>query len=163
MATTKPMPQGPRTLTPSLVLRDCAKAIEFYKKALGAQELRRMTSPDGKQIWHAELRIGDSVFYLNDEMPGMGAAAPSAEHPAPTTFWLRADDCDAAHRRATQAGARSTMEPADMFWGDRCAGITDPFGYSWSFATHVKDMTDEEMQRAGAEFARRWEQQHQGM
>ncbi|ACG75230.1 Glyoxalase/bleomycin resistance protein/dioxygenase [Anaeromyxobacter sp. K] len=161
MATTKPIPQGAHTLTPNLVLRDCAKAIEFYKKALGAQELMRMPSPDGKLIWHAELKIGDSTFYLNDEMPGMSTAAPSPEHPAPTTFWLWTEDADAAYRKATQAGATSRMEPADMFWGDRCAGVADPFGYSWSFATHVKDLSDDEVRRAGAEFARQWEQQHQ--
>lgn len=159
MAGTKPIPQGAHTLTPNLVLRDCAKAIEFYKKALGAQEVMRMPSPDGKTIWHAELKIGDSTFYLNDEMPGMSAPAPSASHPAPTTMWLWVEDCDAAHRRATQAGGTSKMEPADMFWGDRCAGIADPFGYTWSFATHVKDMTEEEMRRAGEQFAREFEQQ----
>jgi uncharacterized glyoxalase superfamily protein PhnB len=154
MARVNPIPQGMHTLTPNLVLRDCASAIEFYKKALGAQEISRMPAPDGKSIWHAELRIGDSVFFLNDEMPGMGRTAPTASSPLPVTMWLYVPDCDAAYKRATGAGAKSTMEPADMFWGDRCGSVADPFGYLWSFATHQKDMTESEMRRAGEEFAR---------
>jgi PhnB protein len=154
MATVKPIPEGMHTLTPNLVLRGAEKAIEFYKRALGAQEVARMPAPDGKSIWHAELRIGDSMFFLNDEMPGMGAAAPSADAPVPVTMWLYVPDTDAAFKRAVDAGAKPTMEPADMFWGDRCAGVADPFGYVWSFATHQKDLTAEEMRRAGEEFAR---------
>ena len=154
MAAANPVPRGMHTLTPSLVVRECAKAIDFYKRALGAEEVMRMPAPDGKGIWHAELRIGDSVFFLNDEMPGMSRPPPTAKEPAPVTMWLYVNDADAAHRRAVGAGARSTMEPADMFWGDRCAGVADPYGYQWSFATHQKDMTHEEMRKAGEEFAR---------
>jgi uncharacterized glyoxalase superfamily protein PhnB len=153
-SSTKPIPEGMHTLTPNLVVRDCAKAIEFYERALGAQEVARQPAPDGKSIWHAELKIGDSVFFMNDEMPGMGAPAPTKEAPVPVTMWLYVPDTDAAFRRAVEAGAKATMEPADMFWGDRCAGVADPFGYQWSFATHVKDLTQEEMRRAGEEFAR---------
>jgi PhnB protein len=149
------------TLTPNLVMRDCAKAIEFYKKALGALERSRMSAPDGKSIWHAELRIGDSMFFMNDEMPGMGRPAPTASSPVPVTMWLYVPDADAAFRRAVDAGAKSTMEPADMFWGDRCAAVADPFGYLWSFATHQKDMTDEELITAGEEFARSMQGQEQ--
>jgi uncharacterized glyoxalase superfamily protein PhnB len=147
-------PRRRNTLTPNLVLRDCAKAIEFYKRALGAQEVMRMPAPDGKSVWHAELRFGDSVIYMSDEMPGMSPPAPSATSRLPVTFWLQSDDCDAAYDKALAAGGTSTMEPADMFWGDRCAGIADPFGYTWSFAEHQKDLTAEEMKRAGEEFAR---------
>jgi PhnB protein len=154
MAQTNPIPQGMHTVTPNLVIRNCTQAIEFYKRALGAQEVSRFPAPDGKSIWHAELRVGDSVVFMNDEMPGMTNTAPSAERPAPVTMWLYVKDCDAAYRRAVDAGATSKMEPADMFWGDRTASIVDPYGYSWSFATHVKDMTQEEMRRAGEEFAR---------
>ncbi len=149
-----PIPQGAHTLTPNLVLRECAKAIEFYKRALGAQEVLRMPSPDGKAIWHAHLRIGDSSVYLNDENPPMSRPAPTAQAPAPVTLWLWVPDADAAYRKALDAGARSTMEPADMFWGDRCAGVADPYGYQWSFATHKKDLTPEEMRKAGEAFAR---------
>jgi uncharacterized glyoxalase superfamily protein PhnB len=154
MAGAKQIPEGMHTLTPNLVVRGAAQAIDFYKQALGAQEIVRHPAPDGKSIWHAELRIGDSTFFLNDEIPGMGRSAPTADAPVPVTMWLNVPDCDAAFKRATGAGAKSTMEPADMFWGDRCASVADPFGYLWSFATHQKDLTVEEMRRAGEEFAR---------
>jgi uncharacterized glyoxalase superfamily protein PhnB len=98
---------------------------------------------------------------MNDEMPGMGQAAPTADRPVPVTMWLYVPDCDAAFNRAVKAGARETMAPADMFWGDRCSGVADPFGYLWSFATHQKDMTEQEMKRAGEEFARKMQQQVQ--
>jgi PhnB protein len=154
MPSVNPIPQGMHTVTPNLVIRNCAKAIEFYKRALGAQEISRFPAPDGKSIWHAELRIGDSVVFMNDEMPGMGQPAPTAESPVPVTMWLYVPDCDKAFARAVKEGAKSTMQPADMFWGDRCAGVADPFGYLWSFATHQKDLTEEEMRRAGEEFAK---------
>ena len=162
MARVNPIPPGRHTLTPNLVLRDCARAIEFYKRAFGAVEVTRMPAPDGKSVWHAELRIGDSVFFLNDEMPGMSREAPNAAHPSPMTLWLSVEDCDAAHKRALGAGATSTMPPTDMFWGDRCGSVADPFGYLWAFTTHQKDMTDAEMRRAGEEFARSMAQR-QGM
>lgn len=162
MASVNPIPQGFHTLTPNLVLRDCAKAIEFYKKALGAQEISRMPSPDGKSIWHAELKIGDSIFMMADEMPGMSRPAPTRDNPVPVTLWLYVPDADAAYKRAIDAGAKSLAAPTDMFWGDRCAGVADPFGYQWSFATHKKDLSQEEMRRAGEEFARQQQQQHQG-
>lgn len=161
MAGVRPIPQGMHTVTPNLVVRDCAKAIEFYKRALGAQEVARMMAPDGKSVWHAELRVGDSVIFMNDEMPGMGAAAPTADARVPVTMWLYVQDADAAYERAVGAGAKSTMPPSDMFWGDRCAGVSDPYGYSWSFATHQKDLSAEEMRRAGEAWARSSEaQQH---
>lgn len=153
----KPIPEGMHTLTPNLVIRDCAKAIAFYEKALGAQEVSRM-SPDGKIIWHAELRIGDSMVFLNDEIPGMSQAAPTAANPVPVTMWLYVPDTDAAFQRAVDAGAKVIAKPEDMFWGDRCAGVADPFGYRWSFATHQKDMTEEEIKRAGEAFARSMQQ-----
>lgn len=154
MAQVHPIPQGAHTVTPNLVVRGAAQAIEFYERAFGAQEVMRMPAPDGKSIWHAQLKVGDSTLYLNDEMPGMGRPAPDASAPAPVTIWLWVPDCDAAFRRAVEAGGKPTMEPADMFWGDRCAGVADPFGYLWSFATHQKDMSEAEMKRAGEEFAR---------
>ena len=162
MASVKPIPEGVHTLTPNLTLRDCAKAIEFYKRALGATEVTRMMAPDGKSVWHAELRIGDSLFYLNDEMPGMSRPAPSASAPVPVTMWLYVPDTDGAFKRAVDAGAKAIAQPTDMFWGDRCAGVSDPYGYLWSFATHVKDLTEEEMRRAGEEFARQQQQKQPG-
>jgi PhnB protein len=163
MAAVAPVPQGMHTLTPNLVLRDCAKAIDFYKTALGAKEMSRMPAPDGKSIWHAELRVGDSTVFMNDEMPGMGRLAPSPSSPVPVTMWLYVPDCDAAFERAVSAGAKATMQPADMFWGDRVASVADPFGYLWSFATHQKDMSDAEMRRAGEEFARTMASKMPGM
>ncbi|HET6438616.1 MAG TPA: VOC family protein [Anaeromyxobacter sp.] len=149
-----PIPEGAHTLTPNLILRDCFRAIEFYKQALGAVEMARMMSPDGRSVWHAELRVGNSTVYVNDEMPGMTAPAPSARQPVPVTMWLWVPDCDAAFQRAVGAGAKPTMPPADMFWGDRCARVDDGFGYAWSFSTRQKEITVEEMRRAGEEFAR---------
>jgi PhnB protein len=154
-----PVPQARPTIIPNLVVREGAKAIEFYVRALGAREVMRMPAPDGRAIWHAELQIGDSVFYLNDEMPGMGAPVPTAERPAPVTLWVAAKDCDVAFQRAVDAGAKATMPPQDMFWGDRVSRVADPFGYVWSFATHQKDLTPEEMRKAGEEFARQMAQQ----
>jgi len=159
MAGVNPIPKGLHTVTPNLVIRDCSKAIEFYKRAFGAQEVARFPSPDGKSIWHAELKIGDSVVFVCDEMPG-GQRAPAGSEPLPVTMWLYVTDSDASFRRALDAGARSTMQPDDMFWGDRCAGVADPFGYQWSFATHQKDLTAEEMRRAGESFAQSMQQGH---
>lgn len=159
MAAVNPIPQGMHTVTPSLVLRDCAKAIEFYRRGLDAQEVSRFGAPDGKSIWHAELRIGDSIIFVSDEMPGMGRSAPTVDAPVPVTMWLYVPDCDAAFRRAVGAGAKPTMQPSDMFWGDRLASVADAYGYHWSFATHQKDLTAEEMRRAGEEFARSMAQQ----
>jgi uncharacterized glyoxalase superfamily protein PhnB len=155
MAKVHPIPPGRHTLTPNLTLSDCAKAIDFYKQALGAEVIMNMPAPDGRSVWHAELRVGDSVFFCNDEMPGMGARAPSHEKPAPVGMWLAVGDCDAAFQRAVDAGARASMPPADMFWGDRTATVLDPFGYAWTFATHVRDMSMDEMEKAGREFARK--------
>jgi uncharacterized glyoxalase superfamily protein PhnB len=154
MASANPIPKGMHTVTPSLVIRDCAKAIEFYKKALGAQEVSRMMAPDGKSVWHAELKIGDSSVFMNDEMPGMSPSPPTGSSRVPVTMWLYVPDCDAAFDRAVKAGARVMEAPTDMFWGDRCAGVADPFGYTWSFATRQRELTTEEMRKAGEEFAR---------
>jgi uncharacterized glyoxalase superfamily protein PhnB len=158
MAKVEPVPQGMHTVTPNLTLKDCNRALDFYKKALGAEERMRMPTPDGKGVWHAELKVGDSIFFLNDEMPGMGAHAPSPDHPSPVAMWLYVSDCDAAFNRAVGAGARSQMAPSDMFWGDRTGTVTDPYGYTWTFATHVKDVSQEDARKAGEEFARKMAQ-----
>ncbi len=154
MAGVNPIPQGMHTVTPNLTLRDCAKAIDFYKRAFGAQEVSRMMAPDGRSVWHAELRIGDSMVFMSDEMPGMSRPAPSADAPVPVTLWLYVPDTDQAWKRACDAGARSVGAPTDMFWGDRCAGCADPFGYVWTFATRQKELSADDMRRAGEKFAR---------
>ena len=154
MSGVKPVPQGLHTVTPNLVLRNCAEAIEFYRRGLGAEEVSRFPAPDGKSIWHAELRLGDCILYVNDEMPGGGPPAPTPRSPAPVGLWVYGPDCDAAFRRAIAAGATATLEPTDMFWGDRLACVADPYGYLWSFATRQKDLTPEEMRAGAEEFAR---------
>jgi uncharacterized glyoxalase superfamily protein PhnB len=151
----KPIPEGMHTMTPSLVIAGCAKAIDFYKRAFGAEELDRFPAPDGKAIWHASLKIGDSVVFMADEMPGMSAPAPGPGRPSPVRMWLYVPDCDAAFKRAVDGGAKAKRPPEDMFWGDRTGAVADPFGYEWEFATRVKTMTKEEMRRAGEEFARK--------
>jgi PhnB protein len=146
----KPIPDGYHSITPSLTCRDAAAAIEFYKKAFGAKEIHRMPSPDGK-ISHAELKIGDSTIMVNDEFPGMAMAPPTSGIPSNYLF-LYVTDVDATFKRSVEAGAKSTMPVQDMFWGDRYGKITDPAGHHWGIATHVEDVTPEEMQRRGAEF-----------
>jgi PhnB protein len=162
MAAVNPIPKGLHTLTPNLVFRGCAEAIEFYKRALGAEELARALSPDGRSVWHAQLRVGDSNIFVNDMIEGTSVPAPTAANPAPVVMWLYVPDVDAAYRKAVAAGGKSTMEPADMFWGDRCAGVADPYGYLWSFATRKKEPTPEEMKRASEDFARSMSRQKKG-
>ena len=162
MAKVDPIPKGMHTVTPNLTLKDCSRALEFYKKALGAQEQMRMPSADGRTVMHAELKVGDSTFFLNDEMPGAGAHAPSPDHPSPVALWLYVPDCDAAYRQAVGAGAKAAMPPSDMFWGDRMGSVADPYGYTWTFATHTKDVSEADMKKGGEEFARRMAEQQRG-
>lgn len=144
---TNPVPEGMHTVTPHLVCAGAAEAIEFYKKAFGAEELNRLPGPDGK-LMHAAIRIGDSTVMLVDENPEWGSISPVTLKGSPVTLHLYVADVDAAWERALAAGAIGTMAPADMFWGDRFAALSDPFGHSWSLATHVRDVTDEEMMQA---------------
>jgi PhnB protein len=151
-------------LLPQLTVRDATAAIEFYKTALGAQELVRHNAPDGKSVWHAELRIGDTVVAINDEMQGgpslVTAAGPN--HKATSSFMLYVPDCDALFNRALQAGGQPAMPLMDMFWGDRMGVVADPFGQVWMVATRKKEMTFEEQTKAGEEFARQMAQQQGG-
>jgi uncharacterized glyoxalase superfamily protein PhnB len=143
----KPIPDGYRTITPHLIVKDGAKAIDFYKKAFGAEERGRMAGPDGR-LMHAELKIGDSIVMLADEYPEMGGKSPATLSGTPVTLHLYVTDADAAFKKAVAAGAKATMPIADMFWGDRYGRVTDPFGHEWSIATHMKDMTADEMAKA---------------
>ena len=145
-AKANPIPEGMHTLTPHLVCDNAAKAIEFYKKAFGAEEGGRMPGEDGK-IMHAMMRIGDSAFMLADEFPDWGSLGPNALKGTPVTLHLYVKDVDAAFARAVDAGAVVKMPLADMFWGDRYGIVTDPCGHHWSLATHIKDVSPEEMQR----------------
>ena len=135
------------SLTPYLAVRGAPLAIEFYKKAFGAEELFRMAAPDGA-VMHAELRIGDSVVMLGEESPEMGAPSPATLGGSPAGLLFYVEHCDQAFARALQAGATAVQPPADMFWGDRYGTVKDPFGHRWSIATHVKEVPPEEMARA---------------
>jgi len=147
----KPIPEGFHTITPSLIVSDAAKAIEFYKQALGAEVLGVHTTPDGSKVSHSELKIGNSIIFVNDEFPEMGACAPTAAAAPSITFNLYVEDADASFAQAVDAGATSVMPVSEMFWGDRWGIATDPYGYKWAFCTHVKDVTPEELERASKE------------
>ena len=141
------IPTGFHTLTPHLTVRDADKALEFYKNALGAEILNAARMPDGK-IMHAALRIGDSMLMLNEEMPEYGALSPLSLGGTGVTIHIYTDNVDEAFNRAVSAGARVKMPLMDQFWGDRYGLVEDPFGHKWSLATHVKELSPEEMQRA---------------
>ena len=149
MAPSKPIPDGYTTVTPSLVLKDCSKAIDFYKRALGAQELMRMPGPDGK-IMHAEIKVGNSQIMMNDEI--MGAKSAETLGGSPVNFYLYVEDADSWHKKALAAGCKEILPVSDMFWGDRMGAVSDPYGYKWNFSTHVKDMTPEEMKQGQDEW-----------
>ena len=149
------VPKGHHTVTPSLTLDNAAQAIEWYKKALGAEEITRAVGPDGK-IMHAEIRIGDSLIMLMDAM--MGGKGPKAFGGSPASLWVYVDDCDALFKRAVAAGGKVTPNGAmtDQFWGDRSGTFTDPHGYTWSIATHKEDLTPQEMKQRQDEFMRQF-------
>lgn len=144
----KPVPEGFHTLTPFLTVRDAARAIEFYKKAFGAEVRGGVAQgPDGK-VMHAELQIGDSVIMLSDEYPEYGSLSPQSIGGSSMGLHIYLDGVDAAFDRAVKAGATVEMPLMDQFWGDRYGKLQDPFGHKWSIATHVKDMSDDEMRKA---------------
>ena len=140
-------PEGMHSVTPHLICAGAAKAIDFYKKAFGAEEGGRMPGPDGK-LMHAMIRIGGSPVMLVDEMPEWGALGPKALKGSPVTIHLYVENADAVFERAIKAGAKAVMPIADQFWGDRYGKLEDPFGHHWSVATHVRDVSPEEMQKA---------------
>ena len=149
----KAVPEGHHTVTPQLVLDNAAQAIDWYKKALDAEEVARVVGPDGK-IMHAEIRIGDSLIMLND--PIGGGKGPKAFGGSPASLWLYVEDCDALFNRAVAAGGHVRPGPmgqlTDQFWGDRSGTFTDPYGYEWTIATHKEDVTPDEMKRRTEEF-----------
>jgi PhnB protein len=149
--TVKAIPEGYHTLTPYMTVRDAARAIEFYKQAFGAVEKGVMKGPDGK-VMHAELRIGDSLFMVADEFPQFGSLSPQSTGGSGTGLHIYVEDVDSAFDRAIGAGATIEMPVSDMFWGDRYAKLMDPFGHKWSLATHVRDMSPEEIEEAQEEF-----------
>jgi uncharacterized glyoxalase superfamily protein PhnB len=130
------------TITAQLAIDGCDKAIEWYKKAFGAELLSRAPDPSGKKVWHASMKIGNSVFFVNDVFPEMGGGVQTA------SLWIYADNIDSWWKRALEAGAKQTMPLGDMFWGDRLGQVVDPFGNKWNLAQHIKDLTPDEMKKA---------------
>ena len=148
-AAVKPIPDGMHSLTPHLICAGAADAIEFYKRAFNAVDLARLPGPDGK-LMHAAVRIGDSTLMLVDENPQWGALGPKALKGSPVTIHLYVGDVDATVAQAVAAGAKITMPVADMFWGDRYGQLEDPFGHRWSVATHMRDLSAEEIKQGMA-------------
>jgi PhnB protein len=142
--TAKPVPEGFHTLTPHLVVKGASGAIDWYRKAFGAEEMFRMPGPDNT-VMHAELRIGDSPIMVNDEFPEHGARGPVSVGGTPVTLHMYVPDADAVFDRAVKAGAKVLMPLADMFWGDRYGQLQDPYGHRWSIATHKEDVPPEEI------------------
>jgi PhnB protein len=142
-----PVPDGFHTVTPHLVVKGASQAIEFYKKAFGAEEVMRMPGPDGKSIMHAEIKIGDSVVFLRDEFPDAACGVSEGSGRGRVSIHLYVEDVDATFKAALETGATEQMPVADMFWGDRFGSLVDPFGHEWSVATHKEDVTPEEMRK----------------
>ena len=150
MADVKPIPEGCRTVTPHLTINGTSDAISFYQKAFGAVERNRSVGPGGL-IMHAELEIGDSLIFMNDEFP-QGAKGPVALGGSPVTIHLYLEDVDAVWQQAVDAGAKVSMPLMDAFWGDRYGVLEDPFGHRWALATHKEDLSSEEIAKRAAEF-----------
>jgi PhnB protein len=142
-----PIPEGSHTITPHLCVKGAAQAIEFYKKAFNAEELCRVPSPGGSTLMHAAVKIGDSILFLYDEVPQMGAVGPKSIGGSPVRIHLYVEDVDRLYDQAVKAGAEVGMPLTNQPWGDRYGTLTDPFGHSWGLASHVEDVSLEEMRR----------------
>ena len=148
----KPIPEGFHSVTPSLVVRDAARAIDFYKKAFGAQELMRMPGPDGK-IMHAEIKIGDSIIFLGEESPMMNhVKSPQTLGSCTGTLNIYVPNVDQVFQQAVSAGGKEVMPVTDQFWGDRYGNLVDPFGYSWGIGTHKEDLKPAEVEQRAQQF-----------
>ncbi len=146
----QPIPEGFHSVTPHLIIQNAAEAIEFYKKAFGAEEMTRMPTPDGK-IMHAEIKIGDSHVMIAERMAEFGMKGPEDFGGSPVCLHIYCDNVDTMFETAVKAGGQVVMPPQDMFWGDRYGKLKDPFGHEWSIATHTADPSPEEMAKAAAE------------
>jgi PhnB protein len=147
----KAIPEGYHNITPVLVVNDGLKAIEYYKKVFGAIDKGAMMMPDGKSVAHAELMIGDSKIMLSDEFPEMKCLSPKSIGGSPVSLYLYVEDVDKTFNLAVSEGGKSLFPVQDQFYGDRHGSIQDPFGHIWSIATHIKDLTREEMKKAAEE------------
>jgi PhnB protein len=148
----KGVPAGYHTVTPYLCVKGAAKAIDFYKKAFGAEEVMRMTGPDGNSVMHAELKIGDSHIMLGDEWPGMYCKSPQSLGGTAINLHIYVEDVDKQFARAIDAGCKPDMPLADMFWGDRYGKVVDPFGHLWGLATQKEQLTPQEIEKRSKEF-----------
>lgn len=155
----KPIPEGFHSVTPSLTVRGASQAIDFYKKALGAQELVRMPGPDGT-IMHAELKIGDSIIFISDEAPGRGVnKSPQTLGGCTGSLNIYVANVDETFKQAIAAGGKETMPVADQFWGDRYGSFVDPFGHTWGVGTHKEDLNAQQMQERMQAFFKSMAQQ----
>ncbi len=150
MADVNPIPPGYPRVTPYLTIDGAAKAIDFYAEVLGADEQVRMDDPDGK-VLHAELGVGDSVVMLADSFPDMGAPTPTALGGSPVTLMVYVADVDDVFARAVRAGAKEIAPVQDQFYGDRSGQFEDPFGHRWNVASHIEDVSPEDMEKRAAE------------
>jgi len=147
----KKIPDGYHSITPMLIVKDGLKAIEYYKKVFGAMDKGTMMMPDNKSVAHAELMIGDSKIMLSDEFPEMKSLSPTTIGGTPVSLYLYVEDVDKTFNLAVAEGGKSLFPVQDRFYGDRHGSIQDPFGHIWSIATHLKDLTEEEMKKAAEE------------
>jgi uncharacterized glyoxalase superfamily protein PhnB len=150
----KRVPEDFHTITPHLVVRDSARAVDFYRQAFGAVELYRSHAPDGKRVMHCELLLGDSRFLIHDEFPEQGLLSPLGMNGTAVTLHLYVEDVDRIFRQALDAGAETLMPVADCFWGDRYGILRDPFGHKWSVASRIEDLAPVEQQQRGSDFSR---------
>ncbi|MBP2689974.1 MAG: hypothetical protein H6Q83_2161 [Deltaproteobacteria bacterium] len=155
----KPIPEGYHSITPMLTVRYADQAIDFYRRAFGAEELGRMNGPDGKTVMHAELKIGNSRIFLCDEVPELECRSPETLGGSATGIYLYVRDVDETFRKAVEAGATVKRPLEDMFWGDRTGSVVDPYGHTWDLATHREDVPPEEMNRRGKEFFKTMERE----
>ena len=152
MGTVKPIPEGYSTVTAYLCIKNAAEAIEFYKKAFGAEDILRMGGPGGT-VAHAEIKVGDSIVMLSEEFPGMeGYGSPSTLGGTTSNLHLYVEDADSVFNKAVEAGCKPAYPMEDTFWGDRYGKVVDPYGHHWGIATHIEDVSPEEMERRGKEF-----------
>ena len=147
----RPIPAGYHALTPLLTMKDVGQAIGFYQRAFGAEERTRLLGPE-ESIMHAEVKIGDSIVMLGEEHPEMGCQGPQSLGGTPVNLYLYVEDADQAFTRALSAGAKADKPVADMFWGDRCGQLTDPFGHRWSLATRIENLSPEEIRKRAEKF-----------
>ena len=153
MSTVTPVPEDFHTITPHLIVREAARAVIFYERAFGAEELYRNLAPDGESIVHSELLLGESRFFVNEEFPEHGQLSPLARGGSAVTLHLYVEDVDELFARAVAAGAEVVIELADQFWGDRYGRLRDPFGHEWSLASRIEDLSPDEIhQRAATVF-----------